>query len=455
MHAALVWFAVSGAMLAGEPGGIDWSRAPTGDASIRLMSADLPQAEPPAVAVEPIEPLTLAAPSSEPLPADDEFYTRAEISAELKKLPWTKDAFKVTPYGILWATTAYETQRSRITDYCLYIESPAVQGEPAFIVDYKSTRFGLDVVGPSVPRFGDAKLGGKVEVDLQGRFVTRNKPDLLLRHAYLEIRSDEYRLLAGQTWDVISPLGMPILNYTAGSAVGNLAYRRAQFRGERFLALSDDRMLTLQGALAADILGDFTTDPFVSADQGSYPHLQGRVAYTLGRRDGPNARPVVIGLSSHIGESVYDFLPPLPNPADDVARRSWSFSVDFTIPLNERCGLQGEWFTGENLSGYFAGVLQGVNRVTYQPIRANGGWTDFYFDLTPRLHTHWGFAIDDPLDQDMSSGRTYNQVAYTNVGYDITKLFNVAMEIGYWKTGWMDLPRGEAVRLEIAARYRF
>ena len=448
MYLAVAWMSLAGvALLGAEPGGAWPGMPPAVVLAFGETASSVPPAEAPSIS--PAAAISPAASSS------SEFYTRQEISGELKKLPWTKGAFKVTPYGILWASMAYESERSRVTDYCLYIDSPAVQGEPAFAIDAKSTRLGLDLAGPAVPFFGDAKLGGKAEIDFQGRYLTRNKPDLLLRHAYLEVKSDEYRLLAGQTWDVVSPLGMPILDYTAGSAVGNLAYRRAQFRGERFLSYSDTSMLTLQGALAADILGDFTTDPTIRAEQGSYPHIQGRIAYTAGTRKGPDARPIVIGVSSHIGETVFDFPPPLPNPADDVARRTWSLNLDFTVPFNERCGVQGEFFTGENLSGYFGGILQGVDRVTRKTIRANGGWGDFYFDPTPEFHTHWGYAIDDPLDQDMTSGRTFNQVIYSNFGYDITKLFNVALEVGFWKTGWMHLPQGDALRLEMAARYRF
>ena len=137
----------------------------------------------------------------------------------------------------------------------------------------------------------DAKIGGKVEVDFQGQFVTRNKPGLLLRHAYVEAKNDDYRLLVGQTWDVISPLGIPTLNYTAGSAVGNLAYRRAQFRGGAILGRSPTRScMTLQGSVNGNVVTDFVSDPATttSADPGPYPDVQGRVGFTLGERSGPD-----------------------------------------------------------------------------------------------------------------------------------------------------------------------
>ena len=63
-----------------------------------------------------------------------------------------------------------------------------------------------------------------------------NKPTIMLRHAYVEVKDDDFRFLAGQTWDVISPLNPNMLMYSVGWDGGNIGYRRAQFRGERYLA---------------------------------------------------------------------------------------------------------------------------------------------------------------------------------------------------------------------------
>ena len=85
--------------------------------------------------------------------------------------------------------------------------------------------------------FGGARVGGKVEIDFQRQIDVENKASLLLRHAYVEIKDDEFRLLAGQTWDVISPLCPGVLFYSVGWDGGNIGYRRPQFRAERYLAL--------------------------------------------------------------------------------------------------------------------------------------------------------------------------------------------------------------------------
>ena len=69
------------------------------------------------------------------------------------------------------------------------------------------------------------------------RAFDRKQADHLLRHAYAEVKDDDFRLLAGQTWDVISPLFPSMLMYSVGWDAGDIGYRRAQVRGERYLQL--------------------------------------------------------------------------------------------------------------------------------------------------------------------------------------------------------------------------
>jgi hypothetical protein len=405
----------------------------------------------------------LAVPSGFPaeqttaLPVAPEFMTRDEVSAEIKNSCWTKGNFRITPYGTLWGNMAYDSQRAKVGEYCLWIESPSMHfQEPDYSVDARSTRLGLDLIGPGIPCLHDAKITGKVEVDFQGIFVTRNKPGLLLRHAYFEAKDDEFRLLIGQTWDVISPLYIPTLNYTAGSAVGNLAYRRAQFRAERYQAFSDNSMLTLQGSLNANVVTDFVGETETSADIGPYPDVQARAAITLGQRTGPDAMPIVFGISGHCGEQDFDFRS-ASNTDLGVERPTWSVNADVYIPITARLGFQAEFFTGENLSNYMGGILQGVDRNTHRGIHATGGWADIWFKWLPNLCSHTGYALDDPANNDITTatGRTYNQMIFANMLYDATENLQVGMEVDVWRTFYKALEPGEAVRLECAVKYRF
>jgi len=402
----------------------------------------------------------------------DEFFTLPELQEEMKKLLWTKGEFRVVPYGFLWGTLAGETQRSVTGDYTLYVLPPGPTYEPAFHVDAKSTRIGVDVSGPRIACLNWAPSGGKLEFDFQGRFAdTENRGSVLLRHAYWEVKNDQFRLLAGQTWDVISPLMPGVLSYSVGWGGGNMGYRRAQFRAERYLAWSDTLLLTMQGSLNVDLANDYAGNPLNVGDHSGWPMLEARVATTIGPR-GPGCRPIELGVSGHIGEVMYDFFNysfagPIPTPVlvlANVPERTWSFNVDVRIPLGQRWGVQGEFFTGENLSTFLGGILQGIDVrrapltqafISQNTIRSTGGWVDVWYDIRTDLHTHFGYSIDDPLDTDMNSGRVYNHFWFANLVYDVTPKFIVGLELTQWRTLWIGKPPADSTRLELVAKYGF
>jgi hypothetical protein len=392
---------------------------------------------PPSVTTVPSAALEAAAQG--PPPTDsDRYFTLDELKSEMKKLAWTKGDFTITPYGTLWANMAYETARSVNGDYVLYVSRPRVDDNDVFHVDPKSTRLGFDVLGPHVSFFGDAQTGGRVEVDFQGTFTTENKASVLLRHAYIEVKNDEYRLLAGQTWDVISPLYPGVLFYTVGWDGGNIGYRRAQARGERYMALSDDLLITAQGSLNVDILAD-TLPAALTSDHSGWPVLEGRLAAALGPR-GQGRNPIEVGVSSHIGEII---LFPTPAPAGGLPRRTWSLNADIRVPITSRFGAQGELWTGENLATFFGGIGQGINldpAMHYNTIRSRGGWVEVWYDWSERWHSHVGYSIDDPVDSDITSGRVYNSFIFANLTYDVTKKFMVGFELTSWRTLWKGPP---------------
>jgi len=408
----------------------------------------------PEVSATPASMSTLAAP-----PADEEFYTLSQLKTEMKKLAWTKGEFRIVPYGYLWGNMVYENERTCPTNrsYTLFVESPTTHGEDAFHVDGRNTRLGIDVAGPRLWPFQCAKSGGKVEIDFQGDFnSTENRGGVLLRHAYVEIKDDYFRLLAGQTWDIISPLYPNTIFYSVYWDAGNIGYRRAQLRGERFLHFSDTFLLTLQGSLNHSINSDCVSDATFRGEPSDWPVIEGRAAVTLGHR-GKGYKPIVLGCSGHIGEVGFDVLGGGGAIiSDDVRRRTWSVNGDFDIPLTDRLGLRGEFFAGENLSTFLGGIGQGINRTTLDEIRTHGGWIEGYYYWTPWLHSHVAYGLDDPIDQDIAAGgRLYNQFYFANLCWDVTDKFLLGAEVSQWKTMFNGLRTGDSTRLEFVARYGF
>lgn len=388
--------------------------------------------------------------------AGSEFYTLDELRDEMKKLAWTKGDFAIVPYGILWGSAYYGTSRFAPGHFVLYIPSEQDEGEDSFVIDTRRTRLGLNIAGPQIPFFGCAKSGAQVEVDFMGFSGTvvggavapntENYPAVLLRHAFAELKTDDWRLLAGQTWDVISPLNPGMLTYAVGWAGGNIGFRRMQIRGERYFHVSETCQLTVQAAMMQDIV----TDLPMYAENANWPVLEGRTAISLGADDG-GSRPLTIGVSGHIGRQGWDF-----SDADDFRLPTWSVCGDVRYVITDRLGIQGEFFTGENLSTFFGGVFQGINPVTRRTIGSAGGWIDLWFDWTPRWHSHVGCGTDNPSNADVpAGGRTSNSFLFGNVSFDVTKKLFLGLEVSHWRTTYQDKEPGDSVIFEFVGGYGF
>jgi hypothetical protein len=396
-------------------------------------------------------PTAMAVSSAAPPVDTGDYYTLDQLRGEMKKLVWTKGDFSIVPYGILWGNMVYSTERTTPGSYTLYVQSASTQPESEFLVDARNTRLGIDVGGPSVGCCDSLKTGGKVEIDFQNSVLTtENKGTLLLRHAYVEAKNEDYRLLAGQTWDVISPLYPGMLMYSIGWDGGNIGYRRAQFRGERFLNFSDTSLVTTQLSANQTVFEDGTTN--IVGEPPNWPILEGRVAWTIGER-GKDCRPMIIGISGHIGEEQSD----IATLERNHRNRTWSGNIDFRMPITERLGVQAECFTGENLGAFLGGIGQGIDPVTFQGIRSTGGWFEIWYDWMPWLHSHVGYSVDDPNDHDLrlAGERCYNQFFFGNISYDVTKTFLMGIEVSSWKTNYVDRLAGDSVRSEFVVKYSF
>ena len=169
-------------------------------------------------------------------PGDVHYFSLDELRAEMQKLAWTKGDYHHRPVwhplgqsgrgdgADLSRATIRSTCRGRGTD-----ENGDCYG-----------RCPLHTPGIRPARSADrlprrCPDGGKVEIDFERTIDVENKSSVLLRHAYVEVKNDDFRLLAGQTWDVISPLCPGVLFYSVGWDGGNIGYRRPQFRGERYM----------------------------------------------------------------------------------------------------------------------------------------------------------------------------------------------------------------------------
>jgi hypothetical protein len=262
--------------------------------------------------------------------------------------------------------------------------------------------------------------------------------------AFGELKNDEWRFAVGLNGDVINPLSPTTINFNAGSMAGNLGYFRAQFLTERYFHVSDTAQLTTQVALSnpvATSFADFNVPPNNFLEDNGWPNVEGRVAIGLGEatmKDGQQVRPIEFGCSGLVGQlRRTDF--PGPNRTLDV----WALGADARVALTERLGFKGEFFTGQSIGNYNAAILQ-VNNDLLEPIRSTGGWGECYWYWTPCLHSHFGYGIDDPLDQTVTPGLkaarpVRNEFFFGNIIWDVAKNLELGFEVSRWETSYANI----------------
>ena len=418
------------------------------------------------------------------LDSNGTFVTREELDAlreEMSTMTWKKGDFRITPYGFLNLSMSTDTQRAVPGEYILYAQTPEVDDSSDFTVDARTSRLGFKMEGPRVDAL-NADLRGCLEFDFQGAYNgSKNKGGLQLRRAYAELvdAENQRRFLAGQDWEIISPLCPQMLNYLPGGFAGSLQYRRAQVRFEQGLTFSKDLQTLAQIAVCDNILGDYTSTPGVSAATSGWPVIEGRYAVSL-FKDARCGRPITLGVSGHIGEQYYKFSPiagTFANTSERVAVDTWSANFDADIPLTEKLRLQGEYTVGANLSSFCGGINQGVDLYRRDALGASGGWLALHTDWTQKFATNVGYGIEKMDEDDLvgtsvaangfSTSRTRNELYFVNFLYNWTPQFMTGVELGYWQTQYQkadvtgDTPvftamkPGEAFRVEFAARLTF
>ena len=348
--------------------------------------------------------------------------------------------FNVNVFGALKLDMLFNTAR------------PLAPGTPFFAPDsltgLDQTTFDLharqSTIGAAFtgPQIGGFQSGGLVMAMFYNAAVIVDQYGFLPLQAYGELRNQDWRFAAGLQFDIFAP-GLPtVLPFSALAAAGNAGNSfRGQVRLERFLNPADDIQWTIQLGISEPITS--TIDPaFGLLEDNGWPNVEGRIAFALGPVGGAglNARrPFEVGISGLVGQ-IRSTLPPIGRVVSDV----WGLSSDFRWRINDVFGVMGELYTGQTLGTYNAGVLQNINSTTLQSIRTSGGWGEVYVYLTPCLHNHTGYAIDDPINRHVFTpaggfDRTLNTAFYNTLLWDINQTFRVGFEFTRRETNYSDV----------------
>jgi len=396
-----------------------------------------------------------------------------ELKAKLNDVDWAatkaaviKDADKkgdvrsnvwanldVQLYGRLKADAAVDTSRTSTGDYARWVEPESRnRNDSETNITANETRLGMRINGPDV---GEAKTSGVFEMDFYGGGA-ENKSNPMMRHAYMQIDWVKcgLSLLAGQTWDVISPLNPTTLNYSVQWWAGNIGYRRPQIRLTKVCDLGGGTTLKLETAVARNIGHTGTPDfgPGDSGEDSGLPSLQGRASLTFPFLDGQKA---TIGASGHYAKEEYD----TDATGRNLKADSWSANLDLDVPIISWLRVKGEMFTGQDLDAYLGGIGQGIDVVSghLTEIHGTGGWIAASLGPWGPWSFNVGYSGEFINDGDVTSAsaRTCNSSIFTNAIYKINTNTSVGVEVSRWRTEYKGLDAGDSMRVQTSFMYQF
>ncbi len=365
-------------------------------------------------------------------------------------------------YGFLRTDVQYDDSRFNDPQIPGYVQSEdptapasvgAMEDDSEFAVHARLTRLGLNLDGPAIDGLGAPDLTGNVEIDFYNIGLNDNdsRSAIRMRRAFLNLDWGDWSLLAGQEWDVVSPLYPAVNHDLVMWGAGNLGDRRPQVRVQYDHALGPGNLTVTGGIGLSGAVDSPTVEGGLRAGENSgEPMVAARVGYSGKTKSGGAYQ---IGVSGH--SSSEDFDPDGAGALPEQDFDSSSISVDFKAPLHrDRWSVLGEWFSGKNLDDVRGGIFQGVNS-TGGEIDSEGGWVELVFQATPNCSLHAGYSMDDPEDSDLDpDARSENDVAYLAARMK-WGVFQAGVEYLNWTTKYVGLDDGDANRVQIYLAYYF
>ena len=370
---------------------------------------------------------------------------------------------EIKPYGFLRLDLIYNDSKTNNSQTTMWVSSEdgvkvAVDDEE-FVLHPRLTRLGLHVKGGKVDR---SDISGNLEID----FITtpnfsESRQAIRLRHAFLKVLRGEFYLLAGQTWDIISPIFPSVNQDTLMWNAGNTGDRRPQLRAGYEHPLGPGKLsimggLGLTGAIDSKDK-DLDKNGVRDGEDSGLPNLQARIGYT---RPGFVPREnMVVGIWGHLAKEEIGEVS--ARIAGENSFTSNSIGGDVILPIISlspvgSLTMRGEVWSGKNLSDFRGGIGQGVNINTGEEIKSSGGWLEFLIKVNTELQVEVGYTVDNPEDENLGIGdKAENTTWYIGGNFKPGGGLLLGIEYINWKTGYKDAPEGTDNRVNLIAQYNF
>ena len=318
-----------------------------------------------------------------------------------------------------------------------------------FNMTANQTRFGVKL---NNKQYENTVVSGQLEFDLYASVsdatIAENKAMLQLRHAYFSVSSGNWQLIAGQTWDLLSPLNPATLNYPVLWGCGNIGYRRPQVTVKYNLQPGDNTKISLATGFFRTIGSDLTPSFSLStgetndtSDDGTdaaIPSVQGQLDINHSFESGASLRMGVSGLWGQMKAET--------SLGNSETYESWAVNGHFMMALNQNLGVSGEAYTGVNLGGYMGGI---INASTIDGVNSTGGWGAMWFKPVSKVKLSAGYGLDNPDDEDLNfNQRTKNQCIYGNINVTVVPQVTIGLEVAQWETTYQDNEAVESIRAQ-------
>lgn len=260
-----------------------------------------------------------------------------------------KPSFDIDLYGYFKLDGSYDQNLTSHGNFVMWVAQPAYdKNDDQFNMTANQTRIGFKAKGNG---YSNAIVNGQLEFDLYGAAAAENKAALVLRHAYFSVQSGQIKLLAGQTWDLISPLNPSTLNYSVLWGCGNIGYRRPQVTLSYIANPNDQTSITVSGGffrtIGTDLTPTFTLSLGETADgpddgtDAGIPSFQGQLDF---KRSFGGKGFVRAGISGLWGQ-----LKSETTLGNAEKYESSAFVGHLMVSWPQGYGFSGEYFTGRYL----------------------------------------------------------------------------------------------------------
>ncbi len=363
-----------------------------------------------------------------------------------------KVTFKPNLYGYVKLDGAYDQNLTSHGNFVMWVNQRSnAQDDEQFNMTHRQSRFGVKINGEG---YENAKVNAVVEADLYGG-GTENKALILLRHAYFSIENQSFKMIAGQTSDMIAPLNPSTLNYSVLWGCGNIGYRRPQISLWYTIPAGQSSKVTVAGGVFRN-MGDDLISLTLSTE--------GEAAD--GQDDGTDAGlPAAQGLFDfkynwnekgyfQVGASgLYGQLKAESDAGNDDEYDISGFSGHFALAFPQGHGFSGEVYSGTNLGGYngaigLAGTVDGVD--------SKGGWVSAWAKVSPQFTLGAGVGMDDPDDADVAANsRCKNQAYFGNIQYAVVPQASIGFELSQWETSYKGAEKAKNLRAQTSFTLNF